>query len=156
MEETNKFVKDTMASRLHENDEGFNNDDVDVFGDELVRWVRRGGTLQGGQWPDEVVDILDAWLEFFLPQGESLKQCATELNTCLSQEEGREAWATLESEVAALRRASGGSDSPVGSEAAGSFAFLAEVLEKHLLRVRGWKSALLAWRAAASAGRSRR
>ena len=59
-----------------------------------------------------------------------------------------EAWATLESEVAALRRASGGIDSPVGSEAAGSFAFLAEVLEKHLLRVRGWQSALLAWRAA--------
>ena len=156
MEETNKFVKNTMAARLHENDEGFNNDEVDVFGDELVRWLRRDGTLQGGQWPDEVVDTLDAWLEFFLPQAESLKQLATELSTGLSQEEGREAWATLESEVTALRRASGGSDSPVGSEAAGNFTFLAEVLEKRLLRARGWKSALLAWRAAASAGRSRR
>ncbi len=57
--------------------------------------------------------------------------------------------------MTALRRASGGSYSPVGSEAAGNFAFLAEVLEKRLLRVRGWKSAMLAWRAAASAGRSR-
>ena len=99
---------------------------------------------------------LGTWLEFFLPQAESLKQLATELSAGLSQEEGREAWATLESEVAALRRASGGSDSPVGSEAAGSFAFLAEVLEKRFLRARGWKSALLAWRAAAAAGRSRR
>ena len=95
-----------------------------------------------------MVDTLDAWLEFFLPQAESLKQLATELSAGLSQEEGREAWATLESEVAALRRASGGIDSPVGSEAAGSFAFLAEVLEKRLLRVRGWQSALWAWRAA--------
>ena len=156
MEETNKFVKNTMAARLHKNGGGFNNDEVDVFGDELVRWLRRGGTHQGGQWPDEAVDTLDAWLEFFLPQAESLKQLATELSAGLSQEEGREAWATLESEVAAVRRASGGSDSPVGSEAAGSFAFLAEVLEKRLLRGRGWKSALLAWRAAAEAGRSRR
>ena len=30
MEETNKFVKNTMAARLHENDEGFNNDGFDV------------------------------------------------------------------------------------------------------------------------------
>jgi hypothetical protein len=156
MEETNKFVKNTMATKLHENDESFNNDEVEVFGDELERWMRSCGTFQGGQWPDEAVDTLDAWLEFFLPQAESLKQLATELSAGLSQEEGREAWATLESEVAAVCRASGGSDSPVGSEAAGSFAFLAEVLEKRLLRVRGWKSALLAWRAAASAGRSRR
>ena len=156
MEETNKFVKNTMAVKLHENDESFNNDEVDVLGDELVRWKRSCGTFLGGQFPDEAVDTLDAWLEFFLPQAESLQQLATELSTGLSQEEGREAWATLESEVTALRRASGGSDSPVGSEAAGNFAFLAEVLEKRLLRVRGWKSALLAWRAAASAGRSRR
>ena len=99
-----EFSKNTMAARLHENDEGFNNDEVDVFGDELVRWLRSGGTLQGGQWPDEVVDTLDAWLEFFLPQAESLKQLATELSTGLSQEEGREAWPTLESEVAALCR----------------------------------------------------
>ena len=127
-----------------------------MFGDELERWMRSCATFQGGQWPDEAVDTLDAWLEFFLPQAESLKQLATKLSAGLSQEEGREAWATLESEVTALRRASGGSDSPVGSEAAGNFAFLAEVLEKHLLRVRGWKSALLAWRASASAGRSRR
>ena len=65
MKETNKFVENTMATKLHGNDEGFNNDEVDVFGDELVRWLRRGGTLQGGQWPDEVVDTLDEWLEFF-------------------------------------------------------------------------------------------
>jgi hypothetical protein len=51
MEETNKFVKNTMATKLHENDESFNNDEVDVFGDELVRWLRRGGTLQGGSGP---------------------------------------------------------------------------------------------------------
>ena len=86
MEETNKFVKNTMAARLHENDEGFNIDEVEVFGDELVRWLRRGGTLQGGQWPDGVVDTLDAWLEGFLPQAECLEQLATELSTGLSHE----------------------------------------------------------------------
>ncbi len=103
-----------------------------------------------------MVDTLDAWLEGFLPRADCLEQLAAELSTGLSQEEGREAWATLESEVAAVRRASGGSGSPVGSETAGSLEFLVEVLEKRLLRVRGWKSALLAWRAAAAAGRSRR
>ena len=156
MEETNKFVKNTMAVKLHEHDESFNNDVVDVFGDELVRWMRSCGTFQGGQWPGGVVDTLDAWLEGFLPQAECLVQLAIELSTGLSQEECREAWATLESEVAALHRASGGSDSPVGSEAAGSFALLTELPEQRLLRVRGWRSALLAWRAAATAGRSRR
>jgi hypothetical protein len=156
MEETNKFVKNTMAARLHEIDEGFNNDEVAVVGDELERCMRSCGTIQGGQWLDVEVDTLAEWLEDFLPQAESLKQLAIELSTGLSQAEGREAWATLESEVAALRRAAGDSDSPVGSEAAGNFAFLAEVLEKRLLRVRGWHSALLAWRAAASAGWSRR
>ena len=95
-----------------------------------------------------MVNILDVWLESFLPRAETLKQFATGLGTSLSQEEGREAWATLESEVTALRQASGGSGSPVGSEAAGNFASLAEVLEKRLLRVRGWQSALWAWRAA--------
>ena len=52
------------------NDEGFNNDEVDVFGDELVRCMRGCGTFQGGRWLDEEVDHLDAWLEFFLPQAE--------------------------------------------------------------------------------------
>ena len=147
MEEANKFVKNTIAVGLHENDESFNNDEVDVLGDELARWKRSCGTFLGGQFPDEVVDTLDAWLEEFLPQAECLVQLATDLSTGLSQEEGREAWATLESEVAALRRASGGTDRPVGSEAAGSFAFLAEVLEKRLRRVRGWN--LPCWHAAA-------
>ena len=68
MEETNRFVKNTMATKLHENDESFNKDEVDVFGDELERWMRSCGTIQGGQWPDEAVDALDAWLELFLPQ----------------------------------------------------------------------------------------
>ena len=127
-----------------------------MLGDELVRCKWSCGSFPGRHYPDEVVDTLDAWLKGFIPQAENLEQLATELSTGFSQEQGREAWATLESEVAALRRASGGSDRPVGSETAGSFAFLAEVLEKRLLRVRGRKSALLAWRAAASARRSRR
>ena len=140
-------MKKTIAVKLHENDESFYNDEFDVLGDELVRWKRSCGTFLGGQFPVEAVDALDAWLEEFIPQAECLGQLATELSTGFSQEEGREAWTTLESEVTALRRASGGKDSPAGSEAAG-FAFLAEVLEKRLLRVRGWQSALWAWRAA--------
>ncbi len=65
MDESNKFLKNTMAARLHKNDEGFNNDGFDEFGDELERWVRSCGTFQGGQWLDEEVDTLDAWLGFF-------------------------------------------------------------------------------------------
>ena len=84
----------------------------------------------------------------FLPQAEYLVQLVTELSAGLSQEQGREAWAALESEVAALRRASCGMGSPAGSEAAGNFELLAQVLEQRSLQIRGWGSALLAWKSA--------
>ena len=154
MEEANKFVKNTIAVKLHENDESFNNDEVDVLGDELVRWKRSCGTFW--HYPGEVVANLEAWLEVFLPQAEYLVQLVTELSAGLSQEQGREAWAALESEVAALRRASCGMGSPAGFEAAGNFELLAQVLEQRSLQIRGWGSALLAWKSASSADRSRR
>jgi hypothetical protein len=154
MEEANKFVKNTIAVGLHDNDESFSSIEFDFLGDELVRWERSGVTFW--HYPGEVFADLEAWLEVFLPQTESLVKRVTNLSLGFSQEQGREAWATLESEVAALRRASGGRGSPAGSEAAGDFALLAKVLEQRLLRVRGWGSALLAWRSASSAGRSGR
>jgi hypothetical protein len=156
MEGAKKSVKNTVAARLYEYDQRFDFDEVDVLGEELVRWKGSCGTFLGEQIPDGVVVTLGAWLEEFLLQAECLVQVAAELSTSFSQEEGCEAWATLESEVAALRRASGGSDWPAGSEAAGSFAVLATLLEEWLLRARGWASALLAWRAAVPAGLSRR
>ena len=67
MEETNKFVKNTRAGRLHEIDEGFNNDEVAVVGDELERCMRSCGTIQGEQWFVVEVDTLAEWLEDFLP-----------------------------------------------------------------------------------------
>ena len=154
MEEANKFVKNTIAVGLHDNDESFSSIEFDFLGGGLVRWERSGVTFW--HYPGEVFADLEAWLEVFLPQTESLVKRATNLSKGFSQEQGREAWATLESEVAALRRASGGRGSPAGSEAAGDFALLAKVLEQRLLRVRGWGSALLAWRSASSAGRSGR
>ena len=91
MEETNKFLQSTMAARLHEIDEGFNNDEVAMVGDELERCMRSCGTIQGGQWLDVEVDTLAEWLEDFLPQAECMKQLAIGLSTGLSQAEGREA-----------------------------------------------------------------
>ena len=75
-------------------------------------------------------------------------QLVTELSAGLSQAQGREAWAALESELVALRRASCGIGSPAGYEAAGSLELLAKVLEQHSLQIQGWDSALLAWKAA--------
>ena len=76
-----------------------------------------------------------------------------DLSVGLSQEQGRKAWAALDSEMTALRLIVGGSGSPAGSVAAGSFVRLAKVLGLRLLRVRGWGSALQAWRSASTAGR---
>ena len=153
-EDVSECVKHTIAVGLHDHDESFSSIDFDFLGEELVRWERSGETFR--HYPGEVVAELEAWLEVFLPQAESLLKRVTNLRWGLSQEQGRKAWATLESEVAALRRASGGRSSPGGSEAAGNFALLAKVLELRLLRVRGWGSALVAWRSASSAGRSGR
>ena len=75
-------------------------------------------------------------------------QLVSELSAGLSQAQGREAWAALESELVALRRASCGIGSPAGSEAAGSLELLAKVLEQRSLQIRGWGSALLAWKLA--------
>ena len=94
------------------------------------------------------------WQLEFLQHAEPLVKRVADLSVGLSQEQGRKAWAALESEVTALRRIVGGSGSPAGSEAAGSFVRLAKVLDLRLLRVRGWGSALQAWRSASAAGRS--
>ena len=63
--------------------------------------------------------------------------------------------------MTALRLDVGGSGSPAGSgftvdimKAAGSFVRLAEVLDMCLLQVRGWGSALQAWRSASAVGRT--
>ena len=154
MDEAIKFVKNTIAVSLHVCDESFNSGECGDLGDELVRWERSCGTLR--HYSGEEVANLEAWLEVFLPQAEYLVQLVTELSAGLSQEQGREAWAALESEVAALRRASCGMGSPAGSEAAGNFELLAEVLEQRSLLIRGWGSAVLAWKSASSADGSRR
>ena len=97
----------------------------------------------------------------FLQHAEPLVKRVADLSVGLSQEQGRKAWATLESEVTALRLVAGGSGSTAGSgfkfdimKAAGSFVRLAKVLDMRLLRVRGWGSALQAWRSASAVGRS--
>ena len=154
VEEVSKLYEITIAVGLVEHDERFSSFEYDFLGDELVRWERSGET--GWHYPGEAVNDLGAWLVGFLMHAEPLLKRVTNLSVGLSQEQGRKAWAALESEVAALRRISGGSGSPAGSEAAGSFALLAKVLELRLLRVRGWGSALRAWRSASSAGRSGR
>jgi hypothetical protein len=154
MDEAINFVKNTIAGSLHIFDESFNSGESGDLGDELVRWERSGDTPR--HYPGEEVANLEAWLENFSPQAEDLVQLVTELSAGLSQEQGREAWAALESEVAALRRASCGMGSPAGSEAAGNFELLAEVLEQRSLLIRGWGSALLAWKSASSADGSRR
>ncbi len=108
-------------------------------------YAGNGAAAPSGIYSGEEVANLEAWSEAFPPQAEYLVQPVTELSAGFSQERGREAWAALESEVAALRRASCGMGSPAGSEAAGNFGLLAEVLEQRSLLIRGWGSALLAW-----------
>ncbi len=136
MDEAIKFVKNPIAVSLHVCDESFNSGECGDLGDELVRSERSCGTLR--HYSGEEVANLEAWLEVFLPQAEYLVQLVTELSVGLSQEQGREAWAVLESEAAALRRASCGMGSPAVSEAAGNFELLAEVLEQRSLQIRGW------------------
>ena len=75
-------------------------------------------------------------------------QLVTELSAGLNHEQSREAWAALESELGALRRAVSGFGSPACYEAAGSLELLGRVLAQHLLQIQGWDSALLAWKAA--------
>jgi hypothetical protein len=75
-------------------------------------------------------------------------QLVTELSAGLSHEQSRKAWAALEAEMVALRGASCGIGSTAGYEAAGSLEVLVKVLEQHSLQIKGWESALLAWRAA--------
>jgi hypothetical protein len=146
MDEAIQFVKNTIAANLHRYDESFNSSGSGDLGDELVRWERSGSTPR--HYPGEEVANLEAWLEIFSPQAEDLVQLVTELSAGLSQAQGREAWAALESELVALRRASCGIGSPAGSEAAGNLELLAKVLEQRSLQIRGWGSALLAWKLA--------
>jgi hypothetical protein len=146
MDEAIHFVKNTIAANLHRFDESFNSSESGDLGDELVRWERSGSTPR--HYPGEEVANLEAWLKIFSPQAEDLVQLVSELSAGLSQAQGREAWAALESELVALRRASCGIGSPAGSEAAGSLELLAKVLEQHSLQIQSWESALLAWKAA--------
>jgi hypothetical protein len=146
MDEAIYFAKNTIAGSLHFLDESFNSGEVGSLGDELVRWERSG--LPPRHYPDVEVANLEAWLKEFAPQAEELVQHVTGLDAGLSHEQSREAWAALESELVALRRASCGIDSTAGYEAAGSLELLAKVLEQHSLQIQGWASALLAWKAA--------
>ena len=152
VEKDSKLYEITLAVGLVESDERFSSFEFDFLGDELVRWERSGETC--GLYPVEAVNELGAWLLEFLQHAEPLVKRVADLSVGLSQEQGRKAWAALESEVTALRRIVGGSGSPAGSEAAGSFVLLAKVLDLRLLRVRGWGFALKAWRSASAAGRS--
>ena len=120
VEEVSKLYEITIAVGLVEHDERFSSFEYDFLGDELVRWDRSGEAC--GHYPGEAVDDLGAWLVGFLLHAESLCKRVTNLSVGLSHEQGRKTWAALESEVAALRRISGGSGSPAGSEAAGRFA----------------------------------
>jgi len=101
MDEDLVFVKDTIARRLHIFDESFDSGEAGFLGDELVCWELCGGTRR--HYPDEEVAKLEAWLEILTPQAEVLVQLVTELSVCLSQEQSREAWAALESELRDLR-----------------------------------------------------
>jgi hypothetical protein len=146
MDEAIDFVKNTIARRLKNFDESFNSGGSGDLGDELVRWERSGGTPR--HYPDEEVVKLEAWLEIFSPQAEDLVQLVTELSVGLSHEQSREAWAALESELGALRRAASCFGSPACYEAAGSLELLGKVLDQHWLQIQGWDSALRAWKAA--------
>jgi hypothetical protein len=146
MDEAINFVKNTIAGSLHIFDESFNSSESGDLGDELVRWERSGETPR--HYPDKEVAKLEAWLNKFAPQAADLVQLVTELSAGLSHEQSRKAWAALESELVALRRASCCTGSPASYEAAGSLELLAKVLEQHSLQIQGWDSALLAWKAA--------
>ena len=146
MDEATDFVKNTIARRLNIFDVSFNSGESGDLGDELVRWERSGGTPR--HYPDEEVVKLEAWLEIFSPQAEDLVQLVTELSVGLSHEQSREAWAALESELGALRRAASCFGSPACYEAAGSLEQLGKVLDQHWLQIQGWVSALRAWKAA--------
>ena len=146
MDEDLVFVKDTIARRLHIFDESFDSGEAGFLGDELVCWELCGGTRR--HYPDEEVAKLEAWLEILTPQAEGLVQLVTELSVCLSQEQSREAWAALESELRDLRRAASRFGSPACYEAAGSLELLGKLLDQHWQQIQGWDSALLAWKAA--------
>jgi hypothetical protein len=146
MDEAIDFVKNTIAGSLFNFDESFNGGKSGDLGDELVCWELCGGTPR--HYPDEEVAKLEAWLEIFSPQAEDLVQHVTELSAGLNHEQSREAWAALESELGALRRAASCIVSPACYEAAGSLELLGRVLAQHLLQIQGWDSALLAWKAA--------
>ncbi len=148
VEKDSKLYEITLAVGLVESDERFSSCEFDFLGDELVRWETCG------LYSVEAVNELGAWLLEFLQHAEPLVKRVADLSVGPSQEQGRKAWAALESEVTALRRIVGGSGSPAGSEAAGSFVFLAKVLDLRLLGVRVWGFALKAWRSASAAGRS--
>jgi hypothetical protein len=142
MDEDLVFVKDTIARRLHIFDESFDSGEAGFLGDELVCWELCGGTRR--HYPDEEVAKLEAWLEILTPQAEVLVQLVTELSVCLSQEQSREAWAALESELRDLRRAASRFGSPACYEAAGSLELLGKLLDQHWQQIQGWDSALLA------------
>jgi hypothetical protein len=146
MDEELIFVTDTIARRLHIFDESFDSGEASFFGDELLCWELCGGTPR--HYPDEEVAKLEAWLVILSPQAEALVQLVTELSVGLSQEQSREAWAALESELRALRRAASCFGSPACYEAAGSLERLGKLLDQHWQRIQGWDSALLAWKAA--------
>jgi hypothetical protein len=158
-EKVSKLYEVTLAVGLVESDERFSSFEFGFLGDELVRWEESGETC--GHYPVEAVHELGRWQLEFLQHAEPLVKRVADLGVGLSQEQGRKAWAALESEMTALRLSVGGSGSPAGSDftigimkAAGSFVRLAKVLDMRLLRVRGWGSALQAWRSASAVGRS--
>ena len=105
-----------------------------------------GGTRR--HYPDEEVAKLGAWLESLTLQAEVLVQLVTEFSACLSQEQSCEAWAALESELRALRRAASRHGSPAGYEAAGGLGRLCKLLDQHWQQIQSWVSALLAWKEA--------
>ena len=148
-EKVSKLYEVTLAVGLVEKISSF---EFGFLGDELVRWELSGETC--GQYPVEAVHELGRWQLEFLQHAEPLVKRVADLSVGLSQEQGRKAWAALESEMTALRLIVGGSGSPAGSEAAGSFVRVAKVLDLRLLRVRGWGAALQAWRSASAVGRS--
>jgi hypothetical protein len=155
VEKVSKLYEVTLAVGLVESISCF---EYGFLGDELVRWAESGETC--GDYPVEAVHELGRWQMEFLQHAEPLAERVADLSVGLSQEQGREAWAALESEITALRMGVGGSGKPEGSdptldimEAAGSFERLAEVFDMCLQQVRGWGSALQAWRSAAAVGR---
>ena len=149
MDEDLVCVKDTIARRLQifdENFVSFGSGEAGLLGDELVCWELCDWTPR--HFPDKEVAKLEACLEILAPQAEDLVQLVTELSAGLSQEQSREAWAALESELKALRRATSGFCSPACYEAAGSLEMLGKLLGQHWQQIQGWVSALLAWKRA--------